>query len=74
MHAKLLGHSLLLIHSGLQFGGAPVNSGKQEQDGESPITLHCELGPQGDGWQGFAGATTISSKMQDTFDNFCDHF
>lgn len=53
IHAKLFGHSLLLMHSGLQFGGVPINSGKQEQDGESPVTLHCEFGPHGDGWQGF---------------------
>lgn len=70
MQAKLLEHSLLLIHSGLQFGGAPINSGKQEQDGESPETLHCELGPQGDGWQGLTGTTTISSEMQWSCDNF----
>lgn len=29
-----IGHSLLLTHSGLQFGGEPINSAKQEQDGD----------------------------------------
>jgi hypothetical protein len=48
-----LAHSLLLTHSGRQFGGDPVNSGKQEQEGDSFISLHCEFGPQGDGWHGF---------------------
>lgn len=37
------------MHSGLQLGGEPINVGKQEHDGEVPITLHWELGPQGDG-------------------------
>lgn len=53
MHAKEIGHSLLLIHSGRQLGGNPINSGKQEQENEPPATLHIELGPQGDGSQGF---------------------
>lgn len=53
---------MLLTHSGLQFGGDPMNSGKQEQDGESPTGLHCELGPHGVGWHGFVG-TTVSSKI-----------
>lgn len=38
----------------MQFGGDPINSGKQEQDGDSPWTLHCEFGPQGDGTQGLS--------------------
>lgn len=50
--AKLYKHSLLVIHSGLQFGGDPINWGRQEHDGDSPCTLHCEFGPQGDGTQG----------------------
>lgn len=45
----LLGHSLLLTHSGLQLGGAPMNSGEQEQEGASLTTLHSELGPHGEG-------------------------
>lgn len=40
MQAKSLGHSLLLTHSGLQLGGAPTNSGEQEQEGELLTTLH----------------------------------
>lgn len=53
MQDKWIGHSLLLTHSGLQFGGEPINSSKQEHDGDSPCTLHWEFGPQGDGIHGF---------------------
>lgn len=49
MHAKLFEHSVLETHSGRQFGGAPMKSLKQEQDGVSPIGLHSEFGPHGDG-------------------------
>lgn len=38
IQAKLDEHSPLLIHSGLQFGGDPIKSGKQEQDGDCPLT------------------------------------
>lgn len=40
IHAKLAEQSLFVIHSGRQFGGDPINSGKQEHDGESPTALH----------------------------------
>lgn len=53
MHAKLLEHSLLLLHSGLQFGGDPMYSGRQEQDGESFMTWQIAPEPHGDGWHGF---------------------
>lgn len=49
MHARLSAHSLLLIHSGRQFGGMPIKLGRQEHDGELFITLHKEFGPQGVG-------------------------
>lgn len=61
MQARLLTHSELLTHSGLQFGGEPMNSGRQEQEGESPTSLHCELGPQGEGWHGFTRTGGISA-------------
>lgn len=38
IHAKLLRHSLLLIHSGLQLGGEPIYSGRHAQEGASFIT------------------------------------
>lgn len=61
IHARCNAHSLLLIHSGRQFGGVPVNSGKHEHDGASPIALHWALGPHGFGWQGFVGSGLGSS-------------
>lgn len=57
MQAKLLAHSELIVHSGLQFGGLPIYSAKQEHDGEPPMSRHCEFGPQGDGRQGFRFST-----------------
>lgn len=45
-----------MVHSGLQLGGVPTYVGKHEHEGELPISLHCEYGPQGDGMQGFINA------------------
>lgn len=53
MQAKLFEHSLLVKHSGLQFGGVPKNSGKHEHDGELLISLQIAFGPHGEGWHGF---------------------
>lgn len=66
MQARLFSQSSLLTHSGLQFGGEPINSARQLQEGESPLTWHSELGPQGDGWQGFAGTTGTTSSTEIT--------
>lgn len=40
-----------------------MNSARQIQDGESPIALHSEFGPQGDGLQGSVrgGSSTTKS-------------
>lgn len=54
--ARLLEHSLLVTHSGLQFGGTPTYAGKHEHDGVSPLTWHWALGPQGDGMHGLTGS------------------
>lgn len=64
IHAKWYGHSLLIIHSGLQFGGEPINWGKQEHDGWPPMSWHWELNPHGDGTQGFSlnTSTGVASK------------
>lgn len=61
MQAWLLRQSSLLIHSGLQFGGDPINSGIQLQEGECPITWHSALGPHGDGSQRFIGVSGRNS-------------
>lgn len=44
-------HSLLLVHSGLQYGGDPKKFGEHVQDGKSEISLQIEFGPHGDGVQ-----------------------
>ena len=63
IQANRLGHSMLLIHSGLQFGGLPVYSGKQEHNGDSLTILHWAFEPQGDGWQGFTfGSISLVTK------------
>lgn len=63
-----MGHSLLLMHSGLQYGGEPINSGRQLHEGEFPDIWHWVLGPHGDGWQTFIGSSgacaIIISKMK----------
>lgn len=51
-HALLEGHSALTVHSGLQFGGAPMNVSMHEQTAKPFATLHLLLAPQGDGMQG----------------------
>lgn len=54
------------MHSGRQFGGIPKKSGKQEHEGLAPESLHCELGPQGDGMHGFStGFCGITSTKTD---------
>lgn len=53
MHASMLEHSGLMVHSGLQLGGIPKYPTKQEQEGDLPMLRHSELGPHGDGTQGF---------------------
>lgn len=67
LHARLLGHSESFIHSGRQFGGRPIKFGRQEHAGWVSITLHCELGPQGEGMQGLprsvVGEGTRKSKI-----------
>jgi len=45
------------MHSGLQFGGEPIKSGKQEHEGDCPLTWHCELGPHGEGTHGCSTGT-----------------
>lgn len=62
MQALSEGHSLLLEHSGLQYGGDPKKLGKHVHDGSSPTSLHIELDPQGDGVQGVTSATGAPRK------------
>lgn len=39
-------------------------SGRQEQDGELFISLHCEFGPHGEGKQGFCTSTGSIPKIK----------
>lgn len=59
IQAKLLGHSVLIVHSGRHCGGKPTYPTKQEQEGAFPMFLHCEKGPHGVGTQG--SLTTATS-------------
>lgn len=52
IHAWMLGHSELIVHSGRQFGGDPTYVARQEQDGDPLMSRHCALAPQGEGLQG----------------------
>lgn len=47
--ASVAGHSALIVHSGLQLGGAPMKLGWQLHAGISPDFTHIEFGPHGDG-------------------------
>lgn len=62
IQARSLGQLECIVHSGLQFGGLPINERIHEHDGELPISRHSAFGPQGDGTQGFLMSGTISSK------------
>lgn len=60
LHILSTGHSALTTHSGLQFGGKPWYSGKQEHV-LCPFDIrHWLLGPQGDGWHGFIGMSSTA--------------
>lgn len=55
IQASSVRHSELITHSGLQFGGMPINSDWQVQTAWSLFSRHIELGPHGDGVHGFTG-------------------
>lgn len=50
-----------MVHSGLQFGGKPIESIKQEQEAKLLIISHLALGPQGLGEHGFCFLEGISA-------------
>jgi len=66
IQAKWLGHSLFVIHSGRQFGGAPMYPGKHEHEGESPTVRQIAFGPQGEGWHGLTRSTGTSCAEKKT--------
>ena len=58
LHALSSGQSLLIWHSGRQFGGEPIMPGRQEQSHLSPRFLGgFEKGPQGLGSHGSSAST-----------------
>lgn len=63
MHALLLGHSLLIVHSGLQLGGDPINSFWQVHTACEFTSRHRLFGPQGDGVHGASFSTSENSKF-----------
>lgn len=71
-HARFDPHSEFTKHSGLQFGGVPINWGKQEQMAWPLLSAHWLLGPQGEGWHGsrFSSGTTIMSYLKRYLRNF----
>lgn len=56
-HALRAGHSELTTHSGLQPGGEPTYSGRQEHIAWPLFTLHWLFGPHGDGLHGLVGTS-----------------
>ena len=71
MHALSDEQSELTTHSGLQFGGVPIISGRQEQWHLSPICLGGLLfGPQGLGWQGSSSTTGAIAKHAELYQTF----
>lgn len=58
LHARFREHSELNTHSGLQPGGLPTYSGRQEQTAWLFITRHWLLGPQGEGLHGSLATIT----------------
>lgn len=49
-------HSELKRHSGLQFGGLPINSDWHEHTAWLFFSRHILLGPHGDGVHGYTGS------------------
>lgn len=58
------GHSELTKHSGRQFGGAPIISGKQLHTAWLSSSRHCEFNPQGDGVQGISCGSCSTKNFQ----------
>lgn len=65
IQAMFLAHSVLLVHSGLQFGGDPINSARHLQSALSPFSVHWELGPHGDGRHGLTFTGGVFAKIKD---------
>lgn len=64
MHDLSWGHSELRIHSGRQFGGAPIISGKQLHTACWSNSRHWLFTPHGDGWQGLTIGTSSTTDVE----------
>lgn len=70
IQAKLLGHSELIKHFCIHFGGWPVYPSWQEHDGVPPIFSHWEYKPQGDGKHGPVVAGSAAGLTGTEIDTF----
>lgn len=59
IQALSVAHSLLMVHSGRQFGGVPFMSGWQLQTACKFISRHKLFGPHGEGVQGDGFSTSV---------------
>lgn len=62
IQAILVAHSVLLVHSGRQLGGDPIYSFMQLHWALSPFSMHSELGPHGEGRQGFTFTGGVAAR------------
>lgn len=60
LQANCDGQSLLLVHSGRQYGGEPKYCWRQLQEAWPLIDAQCAFSPQGDGRHGSIGSATGS--------------
>lgn len=59
-HAKFVGHSALVVHSGRHIGGFPIKDGKQEHTAWLFNSLHWLFAPHGDGIHGYIGSIWVT--------------
>lgn len=69
IQANCWSHSLLVTHSGRQFGGWPMKSGWHEHVGRSPITRQMLWLPHGLGSQGLAGGNAVIKTKMNYFNH-----
>lgn len=77
MHVWLVGQSVFIMHSGLQFGGDPMKVDKQVHKGFCWVdTLQCAFGPHGDDLHGSLEGSSYgrSNKKDSQVHFFVIHF
>lgn len=63
IHAKFVGHSALVVHSGRHMGGFPMKDGKHEHTAWLLSSLHWLFGPHGEGIHGYIGSIWVTEKI-----------